>query len=359
MISVFKHKWRVALAAVALGSIGLSETAFAVGTPSATPIVNTATVNYSVASVAQTPINAAATFVVDTVVRLNVTGSGSNKVVRPGEANVFQTYTVTNTGNAASNFGLAIANQGGDQFNIVLPGSGTPGTDGLVIHVDGNGNGTYEPANDTATSITNLAPGSITVFVVGDTPTAAVNGNLAVVRLTADARDPASPGGNDPWSATAGADTAMGVEVVIGNLTANADDTFEVQTAALSVTKSSAVIRDPITIAPALPKAIPLAVVEYTITVSNAVGAQPATLTSISDPVPANTTFTAGEYTGSRDVGVKVGAAAEFFCIAETGGDSNGDGCALNGGAVTVGAPAITTIAANSSIVVRFRVTIQ
>ena len=151
----------------------------------------------------------------------------------------------------------------------------------------------------------------------------------------------------------------MGVEVVIGNLTANADDTFEVQTAALSVTKSSAVIRDPITIAPALPKAIPLAVVEYTITVSNAVGAQPATLTSISDPVPANTTFTAGEYAGSRDVGVKVGAAAEFFCIAETGGDSNGDGCALNGGAVTVGAPAITTIAANSSIVVRFRVTIQ
>jgi len=360
MISVFKHKWRVALAAVALGSIGLSGTAFAQNTQSGTSVVNTATVNYSVASVAQTPINAAATFVVDTVVRVNVTGSGSNKAVRPGEANVFQSFTVTNTGNAASNYGLAITNQGGDQFNIKLPGSGTPGTDGLVVHVDGNGNGTYEPANDTATTIANLARnGSIVVFVVGDTPTTAVNGNLAVVRLAADAQDPASSGGNQPWVATAGADTAMGVEIVIGNLTANADDTFEVQTASLSVTKASGVIRDNISVLPVLPKAIPGAVMEYTITVSNAVGAQPATLTSISDPVPANTTFLPGEYTGTRDVGVKVGAAAEFFCIAEVGSDSNGDGCSLNGGAVTVGAPAITTIAANTSVIVRFRVTIQ
>ncbi len=141
--------------------------------------------------------------------------------------------------------------------------------------------------------------------------------------------------------------------------TANATNTFVVASAALSVSKASDVISDPVNLVSVDAKAIPGAVVEYTITVSNAVGAQTATLTSISDPVPANTTFTAGQYTGSRDVGVKVGAAAEFFCIAEVGSDTNGDGCSLNGGAVTVGTPAITTIAANTSVIVRFRVTIQ
>lgn len=357
MKSVLKQKWRVALAAVALGSIGLTGTAFAQNTASGTSIVNTATVNYSVASVAQTPINAAATFVVDTVVKVNVTGSGSNKVVRPGETNVFQVYTVTNTGNATSNYGLAFANNTGDDFDINLPGTSTPG---VVIHVDGNNNGTYEPANDpVATSITGLARNaSIAVFVVGDTPATVTNGKLATVKLTADARDPASAGGNQPWVPTPGADTAMGVEVVIGNLTANADDTFEVQTAALSVTKTSSVVRDAFGTTTNA-KAIPQSVVEYVITVNNAVGAQPATLTSISDPVPANTAFLAGDYTGSKDIGVKVGAAAEVFCTAEVGGDTNGDGCSLSGGAVTVGAPAITTIAANTSVVVRFRVTIQ
>ena len=58
MSSVFKHKWRVALAAVALGSIGLSGTAFAQNTASGTSITNTATVNYTVASVTQTPVAA-------------------------------------------------------------------------------------------------------------------------------------------------------------------------------------------------------------------------------------------------------------------------------------------------------------
>ena len=67
MISVFKHNAASRPRCVALGSIGLSGTAFAQAPPSGTTISNTATVNYSVNSVAQTPINAAATFVVDTV----------------------------------------------------------------------------------------------------------------------------------------------------------------------------------------------------------------------------------------------------------------------------------------------------
>ena len=58
MFNVHKQIRRVGLAVVAVGSIGLSGQAFATGTPSGDIITNTATVNYTVASVAQTPITA-------------------------------------------------------------------------------------------------------------------------------------------------------------------------------------------------------------------------------------------------------------------------------------------------------------
>jgi hypothetical protein len=56
-----------------------------------------------------------------------------------------------------------------------------------------------------------------------------------------------------------------------------------------------------------------------------------------------------------------VGAAPATFCEAEAGGtDSNSDGCVLTvGGALSVGAPAISSVAAASTVTVRFRVTIN
>jgi len=349
MSSVFKHKWRVALAAVALGSIGLSGTAFAQNTASGTSITNTATVNYSVASIAQSPINAAATFVVDAVIKVTVAPVASAVSFTPGQTAVGKAFTVTNTGNKASDYAFTPAPTNvtsGDQFDI----------GNIDVRVDGNANGTYEPASDTATSITGLARGaSATVFVVGDIPGTAANGNTAIVQLDVTAMNPLT---SAAWVSDAGVDVANTEQIVVSNNTANAQNTFVVASAALSVAKASAVVWDPVNLF-ANPKAIPLAIMEYTITVTNAAGAQTATVTSISDPVPANTAFKAGEYTGTSDVGVKVGAAAEFFCIAEVGADANGDGCRINAGAVTVGAPAITTIAANTAIVVRFRVTIN
>ena len=80
----FQQLRRVALAAIALGAIGMSGTAFAQNTASGTTITNTATVNYAVNSIAQTPINASTNFVVDTVINLNVTG-GTTVSVTPGQ----------------------------------------------------------------------------------------------------------------------------------------------------------------------------------------------------------------------------------------------------------------------------------
>src|SRR5262245_30656970 len=96
MTSVFKHKWRVALAAVALGSIGMSGTAFAQvdGTPSGTTISNTATVNYTVASVAQSPINATADFTVDTLIRFTLDTSTPAASVTPGQTGLLARFTI-------------------------------------------------------------------------------------------------------------------------------------------------------------------------------------------------------------------------------------------------------------------------
>lgn len=344
MISIFKHKWRVALAAVALGSIGMSGQVFAQNTASGTTINNTATVNFSVNSIAQTPINASAAFVVDTVVNLNVTG-GTTVNVTPGQTAAVTVFTLTNTSNATSNFNLVPTNQAGDQFDV----------NNIAVRVDANGNGTYEPGTDLATSVTNLARGaSVTVFILGDIPGTATNTQTAIARLTANAINPAT---SVAWVADAGADNPSTVQIVVASNTAFAQDTYVVATATLGVTKTSTVISDPFSATN--PKAIPGAVMEYAIAVANT-GSQPATLTTITDPIPANTTFLAGPYSGTTDVSIQVGASPATFCVAEAGGtDTNADGCVRLGGAVRVAAPAITTVAAASTVTVRFRVTIQ
>jgi uncharacterized repeat protein (TIGR01451 family) len=357
MIPFLKQMRRAGLAVVALGTIGLSGTAFAQNTASGTSVVNTATVNYTVNSIAQTPINASATFLVDTAINLNLTG-GTTVNVTPGQLNAVTAFTLTNTGNIASAFTLAAVNPAtGDDFDMNQPPA--TGTPGYILRVDANGNGTYEAGTDTATTIPTLARNaSVVIFVIGDVPSTASNTNTSIARLTATARDTAV--GNPVWVSTPGADTAGGVQIVVRNSVATADDTYVVSSAALAVSKSSVVISDPLNGVSTNAKAIPGAVMEYTIQVSNT-GAQPATLNSVSDPVPALTTYLfPGQYTGSRDVSIQVGAGAPTFCIAEAGGvDSNSDGCVRTGTTLSVGAPAITTVSAASQVIVKFRVTIN
>jgi hypothetical protein len=61
-------------------------------------------------------------------------------------------------------------------------------------------------------------------------------------------------------------------------------------------------------------------------------------------------------------VSITVGAGSPTFCSAESGSDSNGDGCFRTaGGVLTVGAPAITQVAQGgvaTRLSVRFRMTI-
>jgi hypothetical protein len=311
-----------------------------------------------VSAVAQTPVSAANSFTVDTIVRFNLTG-GTTVNVAPGQTNQYQTYTLTNTSNTTSQFTLAPSNDSaGDDFEMKLPGTST---DGVNVYADTNGNGVYDAGTDLQVTanvtLTSVAPTNTAVyFVVGDTPIGATNNLNANVTLLATAIDPTT---SAAWVNDTGADAQGGTaQIVVGNGTATRPGTFHVQTATLAVTKASSVISDPINLTGAGRKAIPGAVMQYQILVVNS-GSQSATLQNITDPVPAATAFRQGDFTGSTDVEIQVGAAPATYCIAESGADSNADGCFRTGATLTIGAPAITTVAASSQVAVRFHVTIQ
>jgi uncharacterized repeat protein (TIGR01451 family) len=348
MSSVFKQKWRVALAAVALGSIGISGTAFAqvTGTQSGTSVSNTATVNYTVASVSQTPITASAAFTVDTVIQFTVdTTTAAN--VTPGQTGLIASFTVDSASNIASDFQLDLLPVGSpdDDFDM----------SNIVIRVD-DGDGVYETSDPVANTITGLESVGRVVWVTSDVPLARVDGDTSNIRIRATAINPST---SAAWVNDGGVDVVGGLaQIVVANATAADDAIYTVQTANLAVTKSSTVITDNLVPPSANPKAIPGATVEYAIAIQNT-GSQSATVNSISDPVPAATAFAAGQYPGTRDVSIQVNANPATYCIAESGGDTNVDGCFRTGATLTVGAPAITSVAAGATVTVRFRVNIQ
>jgi len=357
MFTVLKQMRRVGLVVAAVGSIGISGQAFATGTNSGDTVTNTATVNYTVSSVAQTPVSAANSFTVDTIVRFNLTG-GTTVNVAPGQQNQYQTFTLTNTSNTTSQFTLAPSNDTGDDFNMNTPGTTTAGVN---VYVDTNANGVYDAGTDVQitanVTLTSVAPTNTAVyFLVGDTPIGATNNQNANVTLLATA---INPGTSAAWVNDAAADIQGGTaQIVVGNGTATRPGVFHVQTATLAVTKTSSVISDPINLTGAARKAIPGAVMQYQILVVNS-GSSSATLQNITDPVPAATAFRQGDFPGSRDVEIQVAAGAPSYCIAELGADGNSDGCFRTGTTLTVQAPAITTVNASSQVAVRFRVTIQ
>jgi uncharacterized repeat protein (TIGR01451 family) len=378
-----KSQQRNLLAAVVLGALGVMQNAYAVGTAAATSITNKATVNFTVGGVAQTPIESSpagnstagvgngtnTAFVVDNKVDLTVTEvSGAATAVNPGQTNAVTVFRVTNTGNAPQAYQLAPSNLAG---TTLFGNADNTDVNNLRVFVDANNNGIYEPAIDTATSITTLAAdANVRVFIVADVPLTATNGQFANVRLIASTAVNNTPA--TLLTQTAGADTPGAVDVVFadGAGTAgevardgkhSADDQYALQSAAMSIQKTSTVISDPFNLL-VQPKAIPGAVIEYGVVVTNT-GTVAASGVTISDPLPANTTFLQNVYSGNtRDVQISVGALTTF-CIAEAGGtDTNADGCVRTaGGSLSVGAPALAAVAtgAANAVTVRFRVSIN
>jgi uncharacterized repeat protein (TIGR01451 family) len=299
---IARHVKHAGLALIALSSVGALQSALAIGTPSGTTISNQATVDYSVAGVNQTQItSAAASFVVDSRIDLSVSEVSTNATqTSPGQVNVVTTFRVSNTGNSTQGYQLSVTNEASGA--TLFGQTDNQNVNNLRIFVDSNGNGTYDAGTDTATNVNTLATDndgeSVVVFVLADIPVAATNTQYANVRLQAIAAVAGTSGGTLATQ-TAGADNPTVVDIVFADAgrdaTESAADQYSIRSAALSVTKNATVISDPFSTSN--PKAIPGAVIQYSIVVTNSSTTTAADAVNVGDNIPANTTFVPGSIT--------------------------------------------------------------
>jgi len=270
----------IAFVAVAIAVMGAPQAADAalIGTDAGVTVTNTVNVDYEVGTVGQPTVSATVNFVVDNYVDLVVAenNGGVATTARPSDTDVFFTFNVSNDGNTTQDYDLIAA-------NATTPLGAFANTGATVfaysVFVETNGVAGYQPGvgNDDATFVDDLpADANTTVYVVTNIPGTAVGGEYRNFSLTAQTLDAAgSPGPattQDP-----GADNPAVVQAVFADGAGSSDaandgrhsaiGAFEVVWTNLSVTKISQVLSDPINAVN--PKAIPGAVVEYTVTVTN------------------------------------------------------------------------------------------
>ncbi len=354
---------------------GMASNASAAGTAAGTTISNSATVTYDVGSVTQTPItSAAATFVVDIKVDLTVAAvDGATVKVTPGASNQVLAFTVTNTGNSFHDFSLRQIAQNGGTGGF----GGTDNFDATVvgIFVESGATAGYQPAEDTATFIDELAPDTArTVYIVTDIALSQANGDISSHHLVATARqngtigveDPAivedsgTPDGKDTSQvvfADGDGDGAGSIDTANNGEHSSQSD-FEVQSATLAVTKTSAVISDPFSATN--PKRIPGAVVEYILTIDNSAGSADAENIVVTDLLDVtNLTFLDSAAYSGNDIELSIGGGP---VTTYTGTDADSDGADFgrtSANTLTVNPGGGFTVPAGQSATVRFRVTIN
>lgn len=358
---IARHVKNVSLALFSLSSIAGLQSAFAIGTDAGVTINNRATVNYSVGSVAQTLIESSPTgnstpgatlgtntaFLVDNMIRHVVAEvSGNATIASPGQLNVVTAFTVTNTGNRTQDYQLTPTNLVG---GVLFGQTDNTQVVNLRAFRDAGIIGTYEPGIDTATYIDNLAEdGNVTVWVVADIPITTTNGQYANVQLAAGAAVDGTGGATLEPDHSGALDNPAVVQNVFAeglvprNGIHEAADQYAIQSAALTVTKTSLVISDPFNLL-VNPKAIPGAVVRYTVTVANGSTTTAAGSVVLDDLIPTNTVYLPASMTLNA-------AALTDAADPDAGTFATGPDRVV----VTVG-----TIAASGTATVTFSVTIQ
>ncbi len=370
-----KHFFKInliALLGLALTTLA-ADPAFAVGTGAGVSISNQATLDYEVGSVNQPDIlsdgdgipgngNQPTLFKVDN--RVDLTMAGGNNVAATGIDQII-TFTIENTGNETQGYSLELFTgdntTDGDTIDMtgitVYLDSDKDGV-GDSIYVLGTGNNIVDvPANSGLAS-------TINILVEADVPGTAVNGDTASYTLKATTLN---TGTTTVTTATVGVDTTA-VDVVLADSDAGpgmasstdgptngqflATATYTVRTTQLSITKTAAVISDPINGISPNAKAIPGATVRYTIIITNA-GVPAADAIVMTDPIPGNTKFVVNSLTDST--------GANTFDYDDTSGSftylpvDGGDGGDVNVSDVRVTVP---TIAGGNAATITFDVLI-
>ncbi len=303
----------------AIALVGFSATpAMAEGTSAGDPITNTVTVSFQVGNVDQTAVMDSDTFVVDRKVNVTVAAVGASPNVSAGATGVVRQFSVTNGSNATVGFALtAFGATGGDYI-----------PQNVTIFNDVNANGAYDIGEE-ITFLDSLAEDQlVNVWVAFDVPTNATNTDSTDIILVANAHEAgtgaigaeimATSGPNDPSTIQTVLADAVGIAGVDAQYAGDhaASHTAIVNAAAMSVSKFSTVMWDPVNLA-SEPKAIPGARVQYCIAVTNASGSRPATSVVVDDTLPVEVEFYPNAYGTTGDVMVN-GALTGGLCTGGT-----------------------------------------
>jgi len=357
-------------------AIASAGTAHAQTTPAGTTISNQAQVSYNVNGTPQTTNSTTASFVVDRKVNFTVeTVQTSNTRVNLGDIGAVTTFRVTNTTNSAQDF-LLDPDQTMVSLGGLLPGTDNFNMNNLKAFLD-DGDGVFNPAKDKATFIDELAPdASVTVFIVADVPNLS-GAELSFVSLHVTAAAGGAVGtqgsaliatdlnllNQDAEVDVVFADNDSDGTAVPGDAPRNGQGrayaAYEIgdRNVNLTVLKSSRVISDGVSIGN--PKALPGALIEYCFVVSNTTLLTAATGVTLTDVIPANTTYVPGSL---QVGGVPLAGSCLTGGVAQT--DSPGDTTlggysgAFNTGTKTVTA-VIPTVAGGTSLAASFQVTIN
>lgn len=373
-MSTIRKSMFPALLLIGVMAVLAPQHALAAGTASGTIINNKATMNYQAGGIAQTLIESSPTgnttpgagngantwFYVANKVNVVVTNTG-NATVIPGSTKQALVFTITNSGNTPQSYALAANLVSGQTMSNV------------AIYLTNIAPPTQYNAGDTpyvdATTFGTIASdATYTVLVVADTPLSLTNGQTGVYNLIATTTNAGTTTVTAQTAGAANLQTNSPLDVVFADAAGTDDSardgkmsargTYTVSAPVLTVTKTTAVYSDPFN-GTTNPKAIPGAVMTYTITIANGAGGATATSVSIVDAVPANTTFKTtyvdASTTCSGADGIVVGAGAGV-CKTNTNDGDGADYNISNAGAVTVTG---LSVAASASAVVRFQVTIN
>ena len=339
--------------------------AMAVGTLAGTTVSNDATVDYKVGGISQPTITSAATtFTVDAKVNFALTDLiGIGNTVTPAGATdtYYLSYRVTNDSNVGLDLGFVTAQNVGDDWDQPLLAG---------VFIDSNGNDIYDTGVDTATFVDELEVGfTNTIFVVADTISSPLaDGDISNITLTATAYyngaagqgalivdDAASGSPGDDNSGPGSMDWVLADDGASGDGIEALDAAFLVSTATLTITKTSALLWDPINLF-TNPIAIPGATISYTIQVSNAAGGAIATEITITDTMPAEMTYSSDGITVINGGGA--GGGTFGLSNAQGGCPEFGSACGWYDGTDTVIVNGIT-LDANQNTQMIFNATID
>lgn len=312
--------------------------AYAAGTASGTTVTNSVALDYKVATIPQTTINATdgTGFVVDTKIDFTVTNDDTDQItVSPGATAQVTQWTLTNTSNTATYFTLASSNLASGKTVYSNADSADTGTQTITYSTDGTNYNAYTGAIQIAVDTL------IYVRVSSDIPLTVVNGDVMNIQLLATATD----SGGTALTATIGADTIGSVDIVLADGAGDSsyDGTtyngiyqvwggYIVQSATVAVTKSSIVISDPVN-STTNPKRIPGATIRYCFTVDN------TGLLSATDVVLTENFTTTNKdkltYVNSGRVIQNINTACDCAAISDTSGGFSTPTVTINIGTLT------------------------